>query len=78
MSLEPINSALTKHFGEVSHALLTTSTEIHTGNPAQEEAHHMVFEGSVLSSPECSSWQVCGDVGKCRMHISTHIMYKIK
>ncbi len=71
MSLEPINSSLTKHLREISHALLDACTENPlSGSPEMgislrthrkhnaDERHHMVFERTELSASECSSWQV--------------------
>ena len=71
MSLEPINSSLTKHLrGDITRSaglLHRESSEwlsrdrhslwtYRKHNP--DEEHHMVFEGTKLSVHECSSWQV--------------------
>lgn len=55
LSLQPINSSLTKHLREISHALLTPCAENqrhgppekgipygHTGNTTPDEGQHMV------------------------------------
>lgn len=68
VSLQPINSSLTKHLREISHAPLAPCTENqrrgppekgipygHTGNTTPDEGQHMVLEESDSSRKLLSS-----------------------